>query len=355
MPKELLDFIVIGGEKCGTTSLFEYLRRHPELCLPPGKGGGYFSNDDKYRQGWTEFLRKNLPDADPALQWGNVTPMYMFGGAARNTGHPSTNTGDRSTPAAVTDVRTVPLRIREQLPDVRLIAILRDPVQRARSHHAMAFFEGWETRPFDQAIEELLQPAALEAARREIHEITGYVVFGEYGRILGGYLDVFPREQLLVLFLSDLEADPHSVLRRIFEFLGVDADFVPDNVGVRYLAGTASRRIQWLDLYAFQSAVSSNTLARRTWHSLPERTRRQLDAQYQHIKLRTWLWNRRPSVRPTEGDTETERRLRTHFEADAVRLANLLGVTPPWSGGSSSHGVAVPPTGADTASGVIAD
>lgn len=326
MEKEVLDFIVIGGEKCGTTSLFEYLRKHPQLCLPSGKQGGYFNNDDKFAQDWPDYLRKQFPDADPARLWGNVTPMYMFGGA-------SSSTRDPSLPPAPADVRTVPARIREQLPDVRLIAILRDPVQRARSHHSMAVLEGWDTRSFDQAIDELLQPEALEATRRDLHEHTGYVVFGEYGRILAGYLEVFPRDQLLVLFTSELAADPHSVLRRIFEFLGVDSDFVPDNLGVRYLAASAGRRIQWLDLYAFQSAVSSNTLARGAWHAIPEKARHRLDAQFNNMNVRTRVWNRRPSAPPTPNasETETDRRLRAHFEVDTALIADLLGVQPPWA------------------------
>ena len=91
----------------------------------------------------------------------------------------------------------------------------------------------WDTsaRSFDQAIDELLQPDALERASREIHEITGYVVFGEYGRILSGYLDVFGESSYSVLFTAELEADPHSALSSIFEFLGVDPEFVPDNLG----------------------------------------------------------------------------------------------------------------------------
>src|SRR5437588_10561271 len=194
---DVLDFIVIGAEKCGTTSLFEYLRKHPEICLPPGKYAVYFSNDDKYAQDWNTFLSKQFPFADGACKWGSVTPQYMYGGTYTNK-----DSARRPSPA---DVRTVPTRIKERLPDVRLIAVLRDPVPRARSHHSMTRYEGWDTRSVDQAVDELLQPEALEKARRDIHEITGYVVFGEYGRILGGYLDVFPREQLLVVFTRDLQ------------------------------------------------------------------------------------------------------------------------------------------------------
>ena len=297
---------------------------------PAGKYAIYFSNEDKYAQDWTAFLGKQFPYADPTCKWGSVTPQYMYGGTSRTTWDPA------ALPPS-SDVRTIPLRIRERSPDVRLIAILRDPVQRARSHHSTAVYERWDTssRSFDQAVDELLQPEALAKARREVHEITGYVVFGEYGRILSGYFDVFSREQLLVLFTSELEADQHSVLRRIFGFLGVDPDFVPENLGKRYHQGGTDRRIEWLDLYRFQVGLSSNSLARKAWHSLPAKTRRRLDTGYTMVYHRSRLWNKRPSTSRIENETETDRRLRAHFEADTALLTDLLGAAPPWSAASS--------------------
>ena len=77
---------------------------------------------------------------------------------------------------------------------------------------------------------------------------NSYVVLGEYGRLLQGYLDVFPREQLLVLFHEDLERDPAAVCERVFAFLGVDPDFNPPDLGRRYNEGASRRRFAWLDL-----------------------------------------------------------------------------------------------------------
>lgn len=317
MEKQVLDFIVIGGEKCGTTSLYEYLRKHPQLYLPPGKGGvGYFSNDKKYAQGWTEFLSRNLPGADPSLVWGTISPMYMFGGA---------------------DLQKVPRRIQEQLPDVRLIAILRDPVQRARSHHRMATYEGWgEARSFATAVEDLLQPEALTDARLHPSERTGYIAFGEYGRVLKGFLEVFERDQLLVVYTSDLESNPQSVVRRIFEFLGVDRDFVPTNLGVRYLKGSDARRIQWLSLYELQMAAAKIPALRNAWHALPKSVRIRIDTHYRNLNVRVWQWNRREAPGRVNGsddaeDARAQRRLAKHFEADLALLTGLVGETPPWA------------------------
>ena len=78
--KETLDFIIIGAQKAGTTSLFEYLRPHPELWLPPGKEAPYFSHDAVIERGWQDYMEKAFAFGDPARKWGTVTPSYMVGG-----------------------------------------------------------------------------------------------------------------------------------------------------------------------------------------------------------------------------------------------------------------------------------
>jgi hypothetical protein len=320
--KEELDFIVIGAQKSGTTSLFEYLRRHPQLRLPAAKEVPYFSHDANYGTDWRDYLSKAFPFADEECKWGTVTPHYMVGGiydAAAGRDH-----------ADGGDERTVPRRIYEKLPAVRLIAILRDPVERARSHHAMAVMNGWETRNFAEAIAELLPPDALASARRLPTETTGYVAWGEYGRILAGYLDVFPRAQLLVLETSELKRDPATVLRNVYRFLDVDPGFVPDNLGTNYRPSGAARRLRWLDLNAVQAAVSESRAARACWHSLPERTRRRVDRQFDRLNYLTDLWNRVPRTAEVSGDAETNNALGAHYEQDGELLTRLLGAAPSW-------------------------
>lgn len=200
--KDTLDFIVIGAQKAGTTSLFEYLRRHPQISMPADKEAPYFSHDHAFERGWDAYMAK-IALIDPERRWGTVTPHYMIGGVYKRA-KASADAAGRY------DERTVPLRIRERLPDVRLVAILRDPVARARSHHQMMVMNGSEQRSFDEAIAEHLRPDALERARRRPLADTGYVAWGEYRRILGGYFTVFPREQILVAFTDELERSRSS-------------------------------------------------------------------------------------------------------------------------------------------------
>jgi hypothetical protein len=328
--KQTIDFIVIGAQKAGTTSLFEYLRRHPQLSLPEGKELPFFNDEQARARGWESYVRKAFALADPETCWGTATPQYMAGGLI-----------DRPNPGPEGeryDERTIPMRVLEQLPDVRLIAILRDPVERARSHHRMVAMEGLEKRSLEQAVRELLRPEALERARREPRETTGYIAWGEYGRILEGFYEVFGKERMLVLFTDDLERAPESLLRRVFAFLGVREDFVPENLGTQYRVGGEQRRISWLGTYsrvnplALQRALTGNSFSRRLWRMLPAWLRRRIDRVFGRLVYRLDLWNRRSDVEATEPDEATLRRLREHFEQDGRRLEGLIGSTPPWLG-----------------------
>jgi Sulfotransferase family len=331
--KETLDFIVIGAQKAGTTSLFEYLKRHPELSVPPGKEVPYFSHDEEYGSSWEAYMRKAAL-IDPARKWGTVTPHYMFGAVF--------DAADRAVRNATYDVHTVPLRIRERLPDVRLIAILRDPTERARSHHQMTFMNRLERRPFDEAIDAMLDPESLEQSRRYPEEKTSYVTRGEYGRILTGYFEIFPREQILVVFTEELERDPTSLLQRIYGFLGVAPDIVPDNLGTRYRTGATERRLAWMSPYSslspqgLQRAAEQNLATRNLWQALPLGNRQKIRRRYEDLAYRLDLWNQRekPGASAPSPAPSTILRLREHFANDSEVLRALVGECPPWQASS---------------------
>lgn len=322
--KSILDFIVIGAQKAGTTSLFEYLRRHPELNLPPGKEVPFFSHEAVRARGWEDYIGKAFAHADPHTKWGTATPSYMVGGIYDAVVATAVSSDDCN------DERTVPLRIRELLPDVRLVAILRDPVERARSHHRMALMTGLDRRSFDEAIIELLRPDSIRASRELPQETTGYVTWGEYGRILAGYFDVFPREQILVVFTEELEHAPRQLLYRVQKFLGVTPDFVPDNLGERYRMGGTERRFSWLNPHAVQGAAARTPVTRALWHALPEASRRRIDHGFRHTAYRFDLWNRGSKANVDDPRSSTLQQLYEYFVPDTAQLATLLQMTPPW-------------------------
>lgn len=320
--KNKLDFIVIGAQKAGTTSLFEYLKHHPDIFIPPGKEVHYFSHDTERARGWDDYIKKNFAHADPSRLWGTVTPSYMVGSVYEASKTPADVARDY-------DERTVPLRIRERSPDVRLIAVLRDPVERAYSHYRMASMNGLDKRPYDEAIEQLLIPEALAQARQKPQEHTGYIAWGEYGRILAGYCEVFSQKQILVVFTDELHSFPERLLDRIYEFLGVRRDFVPSNIGTRYRVG-GERRYSWLKVGETRRAVAHNQLARSLWKAFPDVIRHPIDRAYDRSVYAIDLWNRRSSTEPDQPSPITQQRLREHFDRDAQLLTTFFDVSVPW-------------------------
>lgn len=337
--KQELDFVIVGAQKSGTTSLFEYMRRHPELCVPNAKEAPYFSTDAEYRRmSWEAYLQATFPAADPRRRWGTITPQYMIGGLSFAQEGSEQQRGDP---------RTVPARIHERCPGARLIAILRDPVERARSHHAMARYKlaqrgEQDERSFAEVIIDLLEPEALAAARACPRTSTGYITWGEYGRILTGYYEVFPADQILVLYTSELKSEPAAVMRRMFSFLGVDEAYLPDNLGTVYRPTRVERHIPWLNLDRVRADLAAHGSARAAWSLLPEGAQTGIEHSFGRLNRWVDVHNRRhppdefphlPAAETTDAPVDDVPELRAHFDADGRVLAELLGgVAPPWLG-----------------------
>jgi hypothetical protein len=153
---------------------------------------------------------------------------------------------------------------------------------------------------------------------------------GEYGRILAPYFELFGPDQVLVCFSRDLDREPETVIRRVWSFLGVDADFVPDNLGRRYRVGGERKRAGWLDMDRLQALLAASRPVRGAWHSLPGGVRRRIDSTWNELNYRLELWNRK---RGQNGgvSADVEARLRAHYAPDRAQLASLLGEEPPWA------------------------
>ena len=129
-----------------------------------------------------------------------------------------------------------PARIKEFLPDVKLITVLRDPAERAHSHfmfHKKRFIEDLPT----------LEMALHEEKNREIEMYSyryKYLVKGFYFKLLSTYLQLFREDQVKILLFDDLKDDPMKLLQEIFVFLGVDETFKPD-ISIKYNTSGAWR------------------------------------------------------------------------------------------------------------------
>ncbi|MBM4246090.1 MAG: sulfotransferase [Deltaproteobacteria bacterium] len=211
----LPDFVIVGAARCGTTSLQAYLRQHPEVFMSAEKETDYFSLGDlpasevpvhasAYRAKTRAEYERCFRDAGGARAVGEASPTYLF--------YP------RSAE-----------RMRQAIPDARVICVLRDPVERAYSHFALARKMGFET------VTDFTAAVALEDDRwaRDRSMRFTYTRASFYHDGLLEFVRRFPRERILVLRFEELAADAAATMRRIHDFLGVDPAFVPD-VGIRH-------------------------------------------------------------------------------------------------------------------------
>jgi len=204
------EFLIVGGKRCGSTSLYEYIIRHPAVVPSRAKKGTHYFDVNFVRGiGW---YRSKFPtegrfgrNRGQRRITGEASPYYMF--------HP-----------------LAPARIAATLPDVRLIAALRDPVERLWSHYRYSVARGVESLPITEALDREPERLAGEVERIEAdpayrsyaHRHHTYLARGHYAEQLEGLYQLFGPERLLVLQSEALFAAPEKELGRVFRFLGID-------------------------------------------------------------------------------------------------------------------------------------
>jgi hypothetical protein len=291
---KVLDFLVIGVPKAGTTALFRYLRCHPQIYIPPAKEVPFFSEDDQFAKGWDSFAQEFFIHAPFKRLWGKITPQYWQ------------------------DSR-VPERLFHAMPNVKLIVQLRNPIERAYSHYLFLFRRGAETRPFEEVVFD-----------KNWKKYSYYAPLGEYGRILKNYLNYFPSEQLLVTFSEDLDKRPQYVLDSIMTHLGMKQGFKPDNLGKRYNVGGIKTRFPWLI-----ALVKKTAPLKRIWRTLPKRSR---------SAFGRWFFFEVAPV-PEKANAlpaELRQKLVEFYRQDVMELERLIHQKVPWQDFKGALNASVP-------------
>ena len=199
--RALPDAVIIGAQKCGTSSLHNYLTQHPGVIAPLRKEVHYF--DVNYPRGERWYRAHFGRTGEPGLNIDS-SPYYLF--------HP-----------------LAAQRMHALLPQVKLIVLLRDPVRRAYSQYWQQRDKDREPLGFEDALaaesqrvdeaHRRLASCEIEASRE--HQIHSYVSRGRYAEQLQRWLALYPREQLLALRFEDLVKDPLVVLNRTLAWLGL--------------------------------------------------------------------------------------------------------------------------------------
>lgn len=230
-----VSFIVAGVQKAGTTALFDYLSEEPGVSLSRVKEVHFFDDE---AQDWAcpdyAGYHARFPPADGRPR-GEATPIYLYWPGSLE-------------------------RIAAYNPAIRLIVLLRDPVERAWSHWKMEFARGAEANPFAWCIRDGRR-RLLEAEPWGHHREFSYVERGFYGEQLERLFGLLPREQVLVLRSEALNRGPAETLARVRRFLGLPPgpDPLPRQVHVGremdYGAGLAAEDVAFLRrIYAADQA-----------------------------------------------------------------------------------------------------
>jgi hypothetical protein len=321
-----LDFVIVGAPRAGTTTLFEYFRTHPQLVLPQGKEAPFFANENFSSMGWEAYARSVFPRDTEGRLVGKADPLYMAGGPASYRGPLSPEEDDRDPSESEDGASYIPGRIFGAFPEAKIIAILRDPVDRAVASHALARLQQWDTAPTEERLAALLAPRALAWARGRPSFANFHVVAGEYGRILSGYLNFVSPSQLLVTTTSDLADSPATVLRRCFTFLGVDPNYVPPSLGSTFNSVNGRRKIDRLDPYRIRGRIQTLPGVSAVVPRLSARQRAWLASVTREAAYKAFLWNRADAQSaPAEISSELESRLHDHYADDLELLAGIVG------------------------------
>lgn len=206
--RALPDFIIIGVQKAGTSSLFSLLSQHPDIIPPSRKevhyfDGGLITEIDTFQKG-PLWYRSHFPREASLKQAGQLTfeasPMYLFS-------------------------PVVPSRIAELLPKIKLIVLLRDPVERAISHYFHEVRMARETRD----IQDCLHPDKTTLRDFEYKDFasvnSAYLERGFYAEQLSRYFALFPREHILVLESGAFFSNLTPALSDVQQFLGLNDTF----------------------------------------------------------------------------------------------------------------------------------
>jgi len=225
------DFIVIGAQKGGTSSLFFYLNQHPNISLSIKKEIHFFNLN--FHKG-IHWYRSYFPFKKNAQTTGEATPAYLF--------HPD-----------------VPERIHKVLPKTKFIVLLRNPIDRAYSAFKMNVRLGLETlQDFELAIERELKLSTFDEHRGNNYSFERHNYFylerGLYANQLNLWFNYFSRDQFLILNSEQFLQNPKEILAEVYEFLGVKKHFPQDfsiiNRGSENSVSTSTR--ENLELYFVQ-------------------------------------------------------------------------------------------------------
>jgi hypothetical protein len=271
MPATLPNFVIIGAQKSGTTSLAYYLKAHPQVYMAPRKEVRYF--DLNYDKGTQWYMEQFAGSKKKHRAVGEATPSYM-------------------------SFEEVPARMAQVIPQARLIAILRDPVDRAYSHYWHNRSRGLQPLEFADALAAEPEHIASEDPTDRRYRFHVYEKRGHYLEQLQRVCQYYPRESLHVLLFEDLRDAPLETFQKVCRFLQVDDTVAPPNLGMVFnsftpLKGRARklRSLVWRVPPTLQRTINRVNPETGSYPPMDPSLRAELQRQYaeDNAALAAWL------------------------------------------------------------------
>jgi len=289
MTRKTPDFIIIGAAKAGTTTLYRYLMRHPHIFMSDPKEPTYFARDERFNRGedWYQSLfqeaRSDQLCGEASVNYTNW-PMY---------------------PDTVA-------RMANLVPDVKLIYLMRHPVDRAYSHYIQLIENTRTDDPdykFDKTFEEhiLVDDSVIQSSN--------------YMLQINQYLARFSRDQMLFLLFEEFIKDPQSALTRVADFLGIDRGF--DFIGAGEVKANIKRdKEDWLIRSRLTAPLKSLPGGQFIANILPKAARDQI---FSWLKLLPQSKLIEAEYIPPKMKPETRDKLLEYFKQPNALLSEFLG------------------------------
>lgn len=282
---DTIHFLGIGAQKAGTTFLWGLLRQHPEICASDVKELGFFEQTDTHKpESREKYLSHFMWNEQVQRVAGEVTPRYLY-------------------------IKKAPERIAAAFPQIKLIVVVRNPIDRIQSAYFMSLRNNIRSKYM------FTRDYFWKQITRR-HDLLG---MGYYAEQIENYLQYFDREQILILFFEDLITDPVSTAQRVYEFLAlVDVSFIPE-IDKEYVNPAL---VPTKHLFLFKIRQLTVRLSR--WFHIHHHP---IIKFFLETVLPLHRFNRRAATREEKTIliAEDRKKLRKYYERDIKRLEKITG------------------------------
>lgn len=284
-----LDFICVGTQKAGTTSLHDILKHHPNIFLPERKEAHFFDIDERYNKGLNWWFDTFFNGDKTNKKTGVFTPEYLY-------------------------FENIPERIKNVLgTDIKIIIVLRQPAKRAYSHYLMSKRRGFEELPFNEALEKEQNRLKENTYFNSNH--YSYLDRGRYYNQVKRYIDVFGKENVKVfIFEEDIIKNNTTTVKSFQEF--IDVPFV--NLDAQKQSNQASEpKSKWIRNLIF----NKNNPIKKVLSLLPISN----DFKFK-VATKINSINQKPATSEKLSSEEIKNITNTYFKEDIENIEQLLKI-----------------------------